>query len=671
MTQAITLTPQRYLLTVDGAELPYTSWEEITQEVKRQASIHNCHYSLICCDAADEEVLERFFFRRDGEVVPATAQEIESPAALAGGDRFSLPVRSATLKYQDWELFIESMQSKSIFRSLRLFTQNAELVAQGNNRRFTTDVLGLSPLQESKTLVFGQEEPETAADDTDSFVTQLTHRPVQQEDYQPPQPIPQNDQGMGQKQSALKGCSEELPEQESTVSNETVGRYTQEDEATESSKTRDNEVAIDSEASSDEETTIEITDDEEEAALLEDFFSDAGAEERLKRRSRRTSLKSLNPTASKKALIPLSLSAAVLLATVASMGVHTLTDQPTQSMIQSAISDSSRDLPEGYSNQPAWTTPIPQGAEVMASNAALAIIKGQTITLHSLSNGQPLDTVQSPWAISTIDETLIDEHPALVWLDQTQTKLTSWQLDAEGNPQTQILDLPEGAQVSKISEEIMIQTTDQVYRLTSQGLTPYQASEGLTPFAFAPDGLISIGYDVPVEITDPEGKSLRSINIASPAEGYAMSKWVAVSASTTLSIWSQQLDATVASTPVLLATHSLTTGEVLDTEQATLGAVDMETSWSIGQGNRLAIYQNRVFSLTDGQYISSVPASLSAPTARGNLVTATGTETNKQYVFSGSEAGYILNQKFLLAQTGNLVIAQAGNRVVAYPATLS
>lgn len=673
VTQAITLTPQRYLLTVDGAELPYTSWEEITQEVKRQASIHNCHYSLICYDAADEEILERFFFHRQGKITAVTAQELETPTALAGKDRFSLPVRSATLKYQDWELFIESVQSRSIFRSLRLFTQNAELVAQGNNRRFTTEILGLSPLQESKTLVFGQEEPETTADDTNSFVTQLTHRPVQQEDYQPPQRVPQNDQNMEQIQSALEESSEELPEEESTVSNETVGQE-DEDEATEPANTSDDEAGIDSETFPKEETTIEAPGRNEEATLLEDFFSDTNAEEHLKRRSHRASLKnplkSFNLT-SKKVLIPLSLSASVLLAAATGVGLQSLNHGPgNTATAQSAISDISQDLPEGYSNQPAWTTPIPESAEVLASEAALAIIHGNTVTLHSLTDGKPIDTVESSWPISTIDETIIDGKNALVWLDETGTKLTSWHRDTDGNPHTQTLDLPEGAQVSKNSEELLVQTDTQVYRLTTQGLKTYPVPTGLTPFAFAPEGLISIGYDVPVEITDADGAPVRSTNISSPAEGHIMNQWVAVGQAISLSVWSQELEPT-SKTPVLLTTHSLATGEVLDTIETTFGDIDPGTTWTIGQGNRLATYQNRVFSLTDGKYIAAVPLSLSAPAAKGNLVVATASESKKQYLFSGDSPGYALNQKFLLAQTSTLLITQSGNRVVAYPATLS
>lgn len=661
MGQEITLTPQSYLLTLDGADLLYPTWEKVVAEISRQISIHNCHYALTCIDAGDEATLERFFFHRDGaEALAVSSEQLENPAALTEGDELALPVRPAILKYQDWELFIKSVESRSLFRSLRQFTQNAEVVAEGNHRRFEVQVLGLNPSGEAKTLTFGEEEPETATDDTGSFVAQLAaQRPVQQEEL-PPRlispashaPLPQEPEEAPEESTAPNGAVEPTPEEAQAPEVEAVSEVEEEAE----------------EAEPQPQPIIPAPEPVVFAPLP--VPQEEPAQKKPKPKVKNP-LKGLN-LKSKKVIIPLGISATILLAAVAGMGIHALTDQPPQSMTQSAISDTGRDLPEGYSNQPAWTTPIPQDAEVMASSAALAIIKGQTITLHSLSNGQAIDTVESSWAIGTIDETLIDKRPALIWLDQAQTKLTSWQLDAEGKPKTQSLDLPEGAEVSKISEEIMIQTKDKkVYRLTSQGLTPYQTPEGLTPFAFAPDGLISIGYDVPVEITDPEGKALRSINIASPAEGYAMSKWVAVSSSVALSIWSQQLDATAASTPVLLVTHSLATGEVLDTEQTTLGAVDMENSWSLGQSNRLAIYQNRIFSLTDGKYISSVPANLATPTARGNLVTATDADTKKQYVFSGEEAGYVLNQKYLLAQTGSLIITQSGNRAVAYPATLS
>lgn len=149
-----------------------------------------------------------------------------------------------------------------------------------------------------------------------------------------------------------------------------------------------------------------------------------------------------------------------------------------------------------------------------------------------------------------------------------------------------------------------------------------------------------------------------------------MNQWVALSQKVALSVWSQELEPTP-KTPALLVTHSLTTGEVLDTVETAFGDIEPGTTWTIGQGNRLATYQNRVFSLTDGQYIATIPSSLSTPAAKGNLVVATDSEGKRQYLFSGDTPGYALNQKFLLAQTSTLLITQSGNRVVAYPATLS
>lgn len=346
----------------------------------------------------------------------------------------------------------------------------------------------------------------------------------------------------------------------------------------------------------------------------------------------------------------------------------------SETMVEQSISDNSVDVPAGYSTTSAWSVPIPSDAKVQGTTAAAIIIDGRTLTLYNNKTGQKIREIVSDYPISTIDETTIDGEPAIIWLNEDKTRISAWHqgLGTDGNITTE--KLPAKSQVIRNGQMLTITASGKVYTLTGDGLTEYTKPKDaeLTPWSISEEGLLSIGYDVPLKVTNPSGETVRSIDLTMPEEDYSMQTWVAAGNGYAASIWSKDVNNTDADQPVKLVIHNLSDGSVSTVIDGTYSelAPSEKQMWKVGQGFTLASYGPYVFSLKDGTLVSQIDSSLTPVAPKGDFALGRS-DAGNVYLFQSEGEGYSLSGKYLLSQVPGMVITQKGGAMVAYPSSLT
>lgn len=655
-TTQITLAPARLSLRSDQTDVPVSSWGRINDVTSQQVYIHRSPYILTCLDASSSEILGRYLYEIDSS----------EPKLLAEDDFAPEDARQSTLFFHGWLLTVSDEHAPTYFRSLAEFMAHAQRVADSTGNSFALTVLDKAP-EGQDVLEF---TPALAAEEqteNDTFESRLASAPVLTEEFEP---------------VIVQAAPIEAPEtdtaEEATVSNETVETAEPEHEPGQVAIAPDmlTEAVQDLDEPTEEPfgNTDEEVEEEAESGLirytpLDEMFTVQDEDEEDEDAAPRFNRRRL-----------LTITGIVLGASILSGGAlagysYYQATSESEGPATTALSQTRLDVPAGYLQQPAWTLPIPDGARVHASQAATVIIDRQTLTIFSNSTGKELRAVTSEWEVATIDETIIDGNPAIVWFNADKTKLTAWYTTDAASEGTLITaDIPSGSKVTRPSAEIMVKDRQgRIYRLTHEGLKQYKAPEGLTPWAFSDTGLISIGYDVPVEVSDAEGTQVSATTLLAPETGYTMLQWISASNGYAASIWAQDLNNVTDQTPVKLVIHSLETGqstEVIDTPYQDVEPAENVRDWKIGQGSDLATYGDFIFSLRTGTLQTSLPNGTTALQAKGTIGLAEASN-GATYIFQGTEPGYSLANKVILAQTSSLLIAQSANRVVAYPATLS
>lgn len=658
----ITLAPNRLSLRSDQTDVTVSTWGRVNTVTAQQVTIHQSPYILTCLDANSSEILGTYLYEQGSTEPKLLADPAEAPAAA----------RRSTLFFHGWLLSVSEDHAPTYFRSLKDFTTHAQRVADSTGTAFKLTVKDQSP--EDDALLTFTPETESQELEEETFQSRLAAAPVMTEEVEPK---------VVQATPIQADTSESEPEEPEepvapTVQNGTV------EEGPSIEPDRPASVHSPAEAPDPEEpaTAPEQTQEQAEEehpqmirySTLEEMFSDQQEtdededNEKPAPRRKRLLLTTLGVLA---ACSVLGASA------FAGISLYQASTEASTLPTATAVSQTVVDLPVGYTQQPAWTLPIPDGARVHSSQAATAIIDGKTITLYSNATGKEIRSVTGDEEIAVIDETAIDGKPGIVWLNADKTKLTAWIAD-ESNAEGKIItaDLPAGATVTRPSAEIIIKDSQaQVFRLTQEGLKQYQSPQGLSPWAFTDKGLVSLGYDVPSEVTDPAGQAVAAIDLVSPEAGYSMLQWVSIGNDYAASIWAQNLNSVTDQSQVKLVIHSLSSGQPVEVIDGPLQSLEptidsTERSWVIGQGNDLATYGPYIFSLRTGKLQTVLPNGTTGLPAKGTFGLASA-PNGATYIFQGTEAGYTLSNKIILAQSGSTLITQAGNRVVAYPATLS
>lgn len=321
---------------------------------------------------------------------------------------------------------------------------------------------------------------------------------------------------------------------------------------------------------------------------------------------------------------------------------------------------------EGYSTQGNYTLPISVDAKVFAAAAALAVQTGNTLDLYDSGNGKKIRTIEIPDGIQTIRESEIGDNPALIWKTGSKIVAFTSAMGEEGELIT--LDKSADTKLLDAGQRPMILDGNNVHEMTDKGEQEYLTITGLTPMAIDREGLISGSYDGPVTISSAEGKTLRTIELASPQEGLSLHQWVYAGNGLTATIWSQDILATDAKTEVQFALHRLSDGSVSAFVPMTLGDT-ADAQWNTGQGALAATYGPLVFNVARGELISELPDGWLPVRTKGSHVIAENAD-GKRLIFSGSNPGYAFNGS-LLAQIPSGVIVQKGNAVICYPPSLS
>ena len=341
-------------------------------------------------------------------------------------------------------------------------------------------------------------------------------------------------------------------------------------------------------------------------------------------------------------------------------------DQATASETP-AISDETMAIPAGYQSTGNWTISVPEGAQVVANNAAVVLLTNKVMSLYSVSDGKKIRDIKLNSNSATVDETNLADKPGLVIRDG-ENRLLYWDTakGAKGELVDEKIDANSKIKNSGIAPYIVEDKT--VRGITTGGLKNYKVPDNNAPITFDGKTLYSGIVGTPVTLSKPSGATEKVINLAAPKDGLQMNQWVAVGNGTALTAWSEKGDETDEATPVTVAVNSLETGKLTDSYESTLGQIK-NSKWVKGQGGYLAGLGNFVINLEKGKVARRLPDGMNVTAIKGDLVTGTDSSSNS-YIFQGDNPGYVLSST-LRAQTGASVIVQQGSSLVAYPSTLS
>lgn len=623
--EEIILEPERMSLCIDQTDVPVENWQRIEEIINQQCLIHESDFLLSVQDFNSSEVLAQYLVSYNSGMT--LCEDTHNPQAN------QLPL--ASLFVHRWTLHVPGHTPAS-FRSLRDFLAHAQSVSDNTGNEFSVSIAKVLPYEElHKEFVPTQEVDETSS--TGEFEAQLSA----------PFELPSDE----------PASSSEIAELEASEVNEPTVAFATVEDADDSNTQEPSELGHSTPTPLLEELMSPVP----QAAVHDEEYLEP--EMPRWKPSRRTVL-----------LGALGVGGLALLGggTAATL-TYLSNDSANKKPEATEITNEVKDLPEGYSKQPSYSLAIPEGARVHATEAAVAIIDNQKITFYDPTNGQEIRSINTHDEIAIIDETHIDGEPSIIWLNTEKSVLKAWNPTIGKDGQIVTVSLPADSAVSRGGQNLLITSSDKAQTLTKTGLHDFKYPLDMTPWSMGKDGLLSIGYDMPVEVTTAQGEIVRSVELSAPNAQERMLQWVAAGNGYTASLWAENISSlSDPKKPVKLLIHSLDNGEI--TAQVNGTYADLAPSdaliWKFGQNNRLAAYGQYIFSLSTGELTAVVPDNLSPLTPKG--IFAIGqSETGATYVFEEKNPGYALANKYILAQTTTHLITQSGNRVVAYQSTLS
>lgn len=660
-TAPLELAPSPLNLTYNGVSVPADNWQKARELMAQQVRINGVNLAFSITD-------------RDGTHHGSYSIDREGTIAAIEPAHHK---KNAELTLVEWAISTPSRKLIS-FPTLEKAFVHLQLVAEATKASIPITITGLNPNADSErvfsptTVVTGEFETISTAE----LEKQMLEPHISRE-AEPVQEAPV---------IASVAHTAELTD-ETELEAVTPEETAEEDISSTTTVTNESVVSSDPEPEPDTEEIAEVPSTYRESTLAglltsdphEEHYDDEDEPEGDKRKSFVSSVAATSShlwnNQRKKVLIAGGSLLALL--TISAAGIATVNvlsdNKPTTASVQS-ISDSNTDVPAGYSTTSAWSVPIPADAKVQGTTAAAIIIDGRTLTLYDNQTGQKIRGIVSDYPISTIDETTIDGKPAIIWLNEDKTRISAWHqgLGADGDIITE--KLPAKSQVTRNGQMLTITASGKVYTLASDGLTEYTKPKDaeLTPWSISEEGLLSIGYDVPLKVTNPSGETVRSIDLTAPEKDYSMQTWVAAGNGYAASIWSKDVNKAEADQPVKLVIHNLSDGSVSTVIDGTYSelAPSEKQMWKVGQGSTLASYGSYVFSLKDGSLVSQIDSSLSVLAPKGDFALGRS-DAGNVYLFESHDEGYSLSGKYLLSQVPGMVITQKGGAMVAYPSSLT
>lgn len=331
----------------------------------------------------------------------------------------------------------------------------------------------------------------------------------------------------------------------------------------------------------------------------------------------------------------------------------------------SQVSDQTKNVLDGYEGQSLWSKNIPDGAQVFSGADGTVILDGKTMTIYSTGSGKKIRTEELSEDPKFLVNTKIGDKDALVW--QSKDTVYGWYKDLGEKGDLAQAHVSDQAKVSNTGQQIMIVDDGKVSTLGEKGAVSYKNETGLTPIAIDSSGLISGGFDVPVQITDMDGKQVSSKDLKPPKDDQRIQSWLSAGHGYAATIWSKDPESTDDSEKVTVAVHSLKDGSLTAHYDTTLGKTK-DAKWIVGQGGQEAVYGNHVFSLSDGKEIAQIPDSAKINKVKGKTVEAKDGDTN--LYFTKDKTGHKLSGS-VLAETGSYLVMQKSNQLVVYPSSVA
>ena len=332
-------------------------------------------------------------------------------------------------------------------------------------------------------------------------------------------------------------------------------------------------------------------------------------------------------------------------------------DQSSEASLQS------RALPEDYSASSDWDVPIPDGAQVVATDAAIAILDGTKMKLYSTSDGKAIRTIDLGGNPEFVVDTTVGKDNALAW--KVGKKVSAWTSKTGKDSDPIQADVDDGTKFSNTGEHLMMVKDKTVSTIGPSGKIDFPEGSG-APMAVDDAGVIEASFDDPVNIRPAKGDA-KDQKMDAPHDGQKIQSWIAAGHGYGIIIWAKDADNTDDDNDVTVSVNDLKSGESKGSYDTTLGKTK-DWKWMTGQGGRAGTYGPLVVNLVNGKINDKAPEDTTYKKVKGQLA-ITGGKPPKAYPTDGE--GYELTKGSILAVTSSYAIVQEGDDIKAYPSTLT
>lgn len=355
---------------------------------------------------------------------------------------------------------------------------------------------------------------------------------------------------------------------------------------------------------------------------------------------------------------------AIAVLALGGVGVAAATSIGGQGSDQSSeASPQSRALPEDYSASSDWDVPIPDGAQVVATDAAIAILDGTKMKLYSTRDGKEIRTIDLGGNPEFVVDTTVGQDNALAW--KVGKKVSAWTSKTGKKSDPIQADVDDGTKFSNTGEHLMMVKDKTVSTIGPSGKIEFPKGSG-APMAVDDAGVIEASFDDPVNIRPAKGDA-KEQKMDAPHDGQKIQSWIAAGHGYGITIWAKDADSTDDDNEVTVSVNDLKSGESKGSYDTTLGKTK-DWKWMTGQGGRAGTYGPLVVNLVNGKMNDKAPEDTTYKKVKGQLA-ITGDKPPKAYPTDGG--GYELTKGSILALTSSYAIVQEGDDIKAYPSTLT
>lgn len=632
------LAPSPIKVTIDGVTIPADNWTSARGLMAQQVAVRRNNITFGITD-------------RDG--TSHGIYTIDKDGTIASTDLTTLPKDSVDLVLEEWAILNNNKKLIS-FKTLDKAFTHIQLVADTTKASIPITITGINPNKDID-RVFAAENINTGE------LQAITAEELERQMLEPHVSRVEEQETVAEEEPTVRPVLPELADETELPEVTTVSNETTEPEQAEEAVEEPAPEPEPEEESADEEAEV-APEPTEEADHTDSFFNTWEIEEAEPKEKKQLHFRKL--------IKPLSIAVATLaLGATCVFGLTKFSaddNSAADNSNRTSISDTTSTIPNGYSNTALYSITIPDGAQTYATDAAISIINGQTVTLYNPENGQKIRDLKLDKAITSHGETTIGDENAIIFI--TDNKLTAYTPSMGADGKLITADLPDGSKYYASGSHLLVTNADdtKAWALTKDGLTEYKIPDTLTPLSMSKAGLISSSFNLPVETTAADGSTIQTVNLSAPQEGYKLVNMPVTTDKMVVSIWAET-DAPADTDKALIVTNNLADGSVASTTTTNYQEAKDRT-WVKGQGNKVASYGDLIYDATNGKLITQLPTGYSVTKIKGNLVIAQAA-TGEPRIFQSDTPGYISTSPVLL-QTDKTVTVQQGNKIVTYPANL-